>query len=188
VIIGTSGCRLYLTDRRKRTPNENAAGQPPCPCMIVPWDLSGDDSRERAAAYGTPQARLLGASSTGWSNDRFRYQSTEVSARKELTLPMTNRDGVGFQSDGIPYPRRPRRSALRESGKHGGVDPNFPAHSRRTQRHPIRTTRLRRSQACDPKSENRRNSAISIPPLGIRRGPPNHVSAVQRPSRARGGR
>jgi len=37
-----------------------------------------------------------------------------------------------------PYPRRARRSALPVSGQHGGVDPNFPAYSGRTQRHPIR--------------------------------------------------
>src|ERR1035438_1748682 len=37
-----------------------------------------------------------------------------------------------------PYPRRPGRSALAESGKHGGVDPNFPAYSGRTRCHPIR--------------------------------------------------
>jgi hypothetical protein len=51
-----------------------------------------------------------------------------------------------------PHPQRPRRSALAESGQHGGVDPNFRAYSGRTQRHPIRFTRFRRSQACDPKS------------------------------------
>jgi hypothetical protein len=50
-----------------------------------------------------------------------------------------------------PYPRRPRRSALAESGEHGGVDASFRAYSGRTQRHPIRFRRLRRSQACDPK-------------------------------------
>jgi len=77
--------------------------------------------------------------------------SREVSARKGPTLPTTNRDGVSFHSDYIPLPRRLRRSALAESGQHGGVDPNFPAYSGRTQRHPIRFMRLRRSQACDPK-------------------------------------
>jgi hypothetical protein len=77
--------------------------------------------------------------------------SREVSARKEPTPPTTNRDSVSFHSDYIPHPQRPRRSALAESGQHGGVDPNFRAYSGRTQRHPIRTTRFRSSQACDPK-------------------------------------
>src|ERR1019366_446690 len=72
-----------------------------------------------------------------------------VSARKGPTPPTTNRDSVTFHSDYIPP--SPRRSALAESGQHGGADPNFPAYSGRTQRHPIRTTRFRSSQACDPK-------------------------------------
>ena len=37
-------------------------------------------------------------------------------------------------------------------------------------------------------SEDCQNGTVSIPPLGIRKGPPNCVSAAQRPSRARGGR
>jgi hypothetical protein len=37
-------------------------------------------------------------------------------------------------------------------------------------------------------SGDRQNDTVSIPPLGIRRGPPNCVSAGQRPSQARGGR
>jgi hypothetical protein len=45
---------------------------------------------------------------------------------------MTNREGVNFHNDYIPPPRRTRWSALGESGQHGGVDPNFPAYSRRT--------------------------------------------------------
>src|SRR5664280_1109188 len=80
--------------------------------------------------------------------------SREVSARKGPTLPTTNRDSVTFHSDYIPPPPTSPQvitSGLAESGQHGGVDPNFPAYSGRTQRHPIRTTRFRSSQACDPK-------------------------------------
>ena len=80
-----------------------------------------------------------------------RAVSREVSARKGQTRrrPIT----MVSTSTAItyPHPQRPRRSALAESGQHGGVDPNFPAYSGRTQRHPIRTTRFRSSQACDPK-------------------------------------
>jgi hypothetical protein len=76
---------------------------------------------------------------------RSRHMNREVCARKRPTLPMTNREGVSFHNVYIPYPQRPRRSALGESGQHGGVDPNFRAYSWRTQRHPIRFTRLRRS-------------------------------------------
>ena len=50
------------------TPHENAASQQPCRCMIVPQDLSGDDSRDRGS-YDTPQVSLVGPSSTGWPND-----------------------------------------------------------------------------------------------------------------------
>src|SRR5664280_300716 len=80
--------------------------------------------------------------------------SREVSARKGPTLPTTNRDSVTFHSDYIPPPPTSPQvitSGLAESGQHGGVDPNFPAYPGRTQRHPIRTTRFRSSQACDPK-------------------------------------
>ena len=59
-------------------------------------------------------------------------------------------------------------------------------HGRR--RAQVRRTRLRRSQACDPKFRGLPNGTVSIPPLGILGGPPNRVSAGQRPSRARGGR
>jgi hypothetical protein len=110
----------------------------------------GQDSRSRAS-YGTPQVSLLGASSIGWSNDKLAVSVERSPLEKGPTPPTTNRDSVTFHRDYIPPPQRPRRSALAESGQHGGVDPNFPAYSRRTQRHPIRTTRFRSSQACDPK-------------------------------------
>jgi hypothetical protein len=103
------------------------------------------------ASYGTPQVSLLGASSTGWSNDKLAL-SVE---RSPLEKDRHRRRPIATVSPSTairyPHPQRPRRSTLAESGQHGGVDPNFPAYSGRTQRHPIRTTRFRSSQACDPK-------------------------------------
>jgi hypothetical protein len=65
---------------------------------------------------------------------------------------MTNREGVSFHSDYIPpTPDVFAGQPLGESGQHGGVDPNFRAYSGRTQRDPTRLTRLRKSQACNPK-------------------------------------
>jgi hypothetical protein len=91
-----------------------------------------------SASYGTPQVSLPGASCRlDGPTTNSRCQSRSLRSKRTDT-PTTNHDGVDFHSDCIPLPRRPRRSALRESGKHGGVDPNFPAYSGRTQRHPIR--------------------------------------------------
>jgi hypothetical protein len=93
----------------------------------------------------------LGASSTGCSNDKLAL-SVE---RSPLEKERHHRRPIATVSPSTaityPHPQRPRRSALAESGQHGGVDPYFPAYSGRTQRHPIRTTRFRSSQACDPK-------------------------------------
>jgi hypothetical protein len=45
------------------TPCEKAAGQQPCPYMIVPKHLPGYDSRARTS-WGTPHVSLLGTAST----------------------------------------------------------------------------------------------------------------------------
>ena len=72
---------------------------------------------------------------------------------QQAGLPVygTNRRVLGLRREevamlaGVSVEYYTRRSVLAESGQHGGVDPNFPAYSGRTQRHPIRFTRLRRS-------------------------------------------
>jgi len=75
--------------------------------MIVPQDLSGDDSRERVS-YGPPQVSLLSAPPAGWSNDKLALE-VERSPLEGPTLPMTNRDGVGFHRDCLPPPRAYRQ-------------------------------------------------------------------------------
>jgi hypothetical protein len=68
----------------------------------------------------------------------LRYQSRGLRSKRTDTADDQSRWCQLPQRLHTPTPRRPRRSALRESGKHGGVDVNFPAYSGRTQRHPIR--------------------------------------------------
>ena len=80
----------------------------------------------------------------------LRYQSRVLRSKRTDTADDQSRQCHLPQRLHTPR-QRPRSSAREESGQHGGVDPNFPAYSRRTQRHPIRTTRFRSSQACDPK-------------------------------------
>ena len=122
----------------------------------LPGRTSADDGHTigslRRSRPVSASALISRIPSTGWSNDKTCAVGREVSARKGPAPPMTNRESVSFHSDYIPpTPNVPAGQPLRKSGEHGGVDPNFPAYSRRAQRHPIRTARLRRSQACDPK-------------------------------------
>jgi len=51
-----------------------------------------------------------------------------------------------------PYRRHTRRSARRQSGQHGGPDPNFRAYSVRAGTPAAHPFRLCRSQACDPRA------------------------------------
>jgi hypothetical protein len=119
---------------RNRMRYENAAGQQPCPCMTVPEDLSGDDSRERAGVLRRAASRPAGrfvdwviqrqtcAVNRRWKTTRhYRRPIAKVSASTAITYP---------------HPQRPRRSALGESGQHGGMDPNFLTYSARTSTRP----------------------------------------------------
>jgi hypothetical protein len=82
--------------------------------MIVPQDLSGDDSR---ASYGTPHVSLLGASPTGWSNDKLALAVERSPLEKDRhgRRPITTVSA----STAITYPRpqRFRRSSLKERGR-----------------------------------------------------------------------
>ena len=108
------------------------------------------------APQGCPGGSVCCRPTSPWQSSRltacahnFRLHSTGRVNRTE----QRPRIAMVLDSTAIAYPyrRHTRRSARRQSGQHGDVDPNFPAYSGRTQRHPIRTTRFRSSQACDPK-------------------------------------
>ena len=82
---------------------------------------------------------------------KHRMSAAQVSASTTITYP---------------YPQRPRRSALGESGQHGGVDPNFQAYSGRTQRRPMRFTCLRRSSLATHSPEDRQKQHRFDTPIG----------------------
>ena len=88
-----------------------------------------------------------------------------------------------------PHPWHTRRSARRQSGQHGGVNPNLRAHSPQTSNPPdpvyafVQVTGLRPQNLMTAKT-----GPFSIPPPGIRKRASDHVSAGQRPSHALGGR
>src|SRR5450759_3266202 len=77
-----------------------------------------------------------------------------------------------------PHPRHTRRSARRQSGQHGGVNPNLRAHSPQTSNPPnpvnafAQVTGLRSNSLL-----NARTRWFLIPPPGIRKRSYDHVSA-----------
>jgi hypothetical protein len=80
----------------------------------------------------------------------LRTQSRDLRSKSTDTADDQSRQCQLPQRLHTPTPDVSAGQRSAESGEHGGVDPNFRAYSGRTQRHPIRFTRLRRSQACDP--------------------------------------
>ena len=88
-----------------------------------------------------------------------------------------------------PHPWHTRRSAHRQSGQHGGVNPNLRAHSPQTSNPPDPVYAF--AQVTGPRHPNlmtAKTGPFSIPPPGMREGASDHVSARQRPSHALGGR
>ena len=77
--------------------------------------------------------------------------SREVSAGKGATLPTTNRDSVTFHSDYIPPPPTSPQVSARRVRPARWRGPELPGVFRADSAPPIRTTRFRSSQACDPK-------------------------------------
>src|ERR1019366_6786601 len=122
------------------------------------------DSRSRSS-YGTPQVSLLGASSTGWSNDKLAL-SVE---RSPLEKDRHHRRPIATVSPSTaityPTPNVPARSQSPASTV---------AWTRTSRRIPggLSATRsgLRVSAAHRPATQSsgdRQNNTVSIPPLGI---------------------
>src|SRR5664280_1787967 len=114
--------------------------------------------------------------------------SREVSARKRPTLPTTNRDGVTFHSDYIPPPpTSPQVSAARvRPARWRG--PELPGVFRADSAPPDSVCAFTQVTGLRPKVLRTAKRRRFDTPIGYTRGPPDRVSAGQRPSRARGGR
>jgi len=88
-----------------------------------------------------------------------------------------------------PHPWHTRRSARRQSGQHGGVNPNLRAHSPQTSNPPDPVYAFAQVTGLRPQNlMTAKTGPFSIPPPGIWEGASDHVSAGQRPSHALGGR
>jgi hypothetical protein len=121
---------------------------------------------------------------------RLRCHALRAGLRsKGPALPTTNREGVDFHSDYIPLPLTCPQVSARRVQPARWREPELP-HVFRTDVDAIKSA----GRVCaghKPANQipaDRQKTPFWIPPLGIRRGPPNRVSAGQRPSRARGGR
>ena len=122
-----------------------------------PHDPCRGDSRS-GTSYGEPTSQRRGPERPiGFCRTQPPRHATVV-----------KRDGVGFHSDCIAPPRHMRRSAHRQSGQHGGVNPNLRAHSPQTSNPPDPVYAF--AQATGPRHQNlltAKTGPFSIPLPGI---------------------
>ena len=105
--------------------------------------------------------------------------SREVSARKGPTPPMTNRDGVGFHSDCIPLPPTCSQVSAASVRPARWCGPELPGVFRADPAPPDPILCVYAGHRPATQSTgDRQNSAVSIPLLGIRRGPPTTFPQV----------
>src|SRR5665647_3986790 len=81
-----------------------------------------------------------------------------------------------------PHPRHTRRSARQQSGQHGGVNRNLRAHSPQTSNPPDSVCAFALVTGLRPQNlMTAKTGPFSIPPPGIRRGPPTTFPQVKGP-------
>src|SRR5450759_2687923 len=146
--------------------------------MNVREDPPGGDSRS-GTFYGEPQASV---------EDR---KGSLVSVGPNCLVTPLSSSAMVLVSIAISYPHpcHTRRSARRQSGQHGGANPNLRANSPQTSNPPDPVYAF--AQVTGPRHQNlmtAKTGQFSIPLPGIWEGASDHVSAGQRPSHALGGR
>src|ERR1035437_4477293 len=138
---------------------------------MCPQHPPGEDSRS-GTSYGEPQASV---------EDR---KGPLVSVGPNRLVAPLSSSAMVLVSTAItyPHPRHTRRSARQQSGQHGGVNPNLRAHSPQTSNPPDPVYAF--AQVTGPRPQDlmtAKRGPFSIPPPGIRSGPPTTFPQVRGP-------